>query len=78
MYTFTPEELMQYMYRETSPQKTAAIEAALENDWELREAYETFAATQKKLEEIKLSPREDTIKKILDHAEKSISLLHPH
>ncbi len=52
MYTFTPEELMQYMYRETSPQKTAAIEAALENDWELREAYETFAATQKNLKKL--------------------------
>ncbi len=78
MNTFTPEELIQYMYHETSTEKTAAIKGALENDWELREAYENLVSTQKQLEEIKLSPREETLKKILDYAEKSVNLLHPH
>ncbi len=78
MNTFTPEELIQYMYKETSTEKTAAIKAALQNDWQLREDYDNLAATQKQLEDVKLSPREDTLKKILDYAEKSISLLHPH
>jgi hypothetical protein len=78
MNTFTPEELIQYMYKETSTEKTAAIKAALQNDWQLREYYENLAATKKQLDDVRLSPREDTIKKILDYAEKSISLLHPH
>lgn len=66
------------MYHETSTEKTAAIQAALENNWELREAYENLTTTQKQLDEVKLSPREETVKKITDYAEKSISLLHPH
>ncbi len=78
MHTFKPEELIQYMYHETSTEKTAAIKAALDNDWELREVYENLTATQKQLDEIKLSPREETVKKITDYLEKSISLLHPH
>lgn len=78
MNTFTPEELIQYMYHETSTEKTTAIKAALENDWELREAYDNLSTTQKQLDDINLSPREDTLQKILDYAEKSISLLHPH
>ncbi len=78
MNTFPSEELIQYMYHETSTEQTAAIKGALENDWELREAYENLVSTQKQLEEIKLSPREETLKKILDYAEKSVNLLHPH
>lgn len=78
MNTFAPEELIQYMYHETSTEKTTAIKAALENDWELREAYDNLATTQKQLDDVNLSPREDTLKKILDYAEKSIGLLHPH
>jgi hypothetical protein len=37
MTLFTPEDLVMYLYQETSPEKTAAIELALQNDWALRE-----------------------------------------
>ena len=40
MIKITPEELVRYLYQETSDKKTAAIRTALETDWNLRETYE--------------------------------------
>lgn len=37
MINFTPEELLLYLYNETSEEQTVAIKRALEQDWTLRE-----------------------------------------
>jgi hypothetical protein len=78
MNKFKTEDLLQYLYNETSIKKTAAIKAALETDWSLREAYEMMVSGQKQLEDVNLSPREEALKKILAHANNEISQLHPH
>jgi hypothetical protein len=39
---FTPEDLLRYLYKETSPAMNAAIEAALDEDWTLREKLEVL------------------------------------
>ena len=78
MRIFTTEDLLQYLYNETSPKKSAAIKATLETDWSLREAFELMVSGQKQLEELDLSPREDVLKRILDYADKAVSQLHPH
>ena len=78
MHNFTPEDLVQYMYSETSTEKTTAIKAALETDWTLREMYDVIVSAQKRLEAFELSPREESVNNILRHAEKAISELHPH
>jgi hypothetical protein len=73
MHNFTPEDLLLYLYNETSPAQTAAIKAALETDWSLREKFETLTASQKELSVIKLSPGRKTIDNILNYAEKALS-----
>ena len=78
MHKFTPEDLVQYLYKEASPEKSTAIKAALETDWSLREMYDVIVSAQKRLEAFELSPREEAVNKILRHAEKAISELHPH
>ena len=78
MHIFTPEDLVQYLYKETSKEKSAAIEAALENDWSLREMFEVISSAQKRLEALSLTPRDEVITKILHHSEKSMNELHPH
>ena len=78
MTKFTPEDLVQYLYKETSVQKTAAIKAALDIDWNLRESFEQIAAGQKNLEEIKLSPRNEAVNKILQHTSKKVGQLYSH
>jgi hypothetical protein len=78
MTKFTPEDLIQYLYKETSVQKTAAIEAALENDWDLLECLELIKSGQKNLETIKLSPRDEAVNRILQHTSKKEGQLHSH
>jgi hypothetical protein len=78
MRNITPEDLVQYLYSETSPEKTAAIKAALEADLKLREDYEVMAAAKKQLEDIELQPRDEVVKRILKNEEKLINQLYPH
>ncbi|HMJ46618.1 MAG TPA: hypothetical protein VK498_04780 [Ferruginibacter sp.] len=76
MHNFTPEDLLQYMYKETSTEKTAAIEAALSSDWNLREKFNVLSAAHQKLNELKqVSPRKQAIDNIINYAEKSVEAL---
>lgn len=68
---FTPEELIQYLYKETSPEKTAAIEAALQEDWTLREKLEVLKASTKSLNRLIESPRHEAILAVLTYARES-------
>lgn len=65
---FTPEELLRYMYKETSPEMSAAIEAALDEDWTLREKLEVLKASASNLDKILESPRAQVILNILQYA----------
>jgi len=77
MHNFTPEDLLQYLYNETSPAQTAEIKAALETDWSLREKFEVITSAQKRLEALKMSPSQKTIDNILSYAEKAVAELSP-
>ena len=72
MHSFTSEDLVQYIYNETSTQKSAAIKVALETDWNLREKYDEIMSAHKCLEKVTLSPRKKAVDKILAYAEKSV------
>ena len=76
MQVFTPEDLVQYLYSETSPEKSAAIKAALESDWSLRESFEALVSAHHQLEKVNLSPRSEVIEKLLKHAERPIAEIH--
>lgn len=77
MHNFTPEDLLQYLYNETSTTQTAAIKAALETDWSLREKFEVIKSAQCRLEALKMSPSQKTIDNILSYAEKAVAELSP-
>ncbi|HEX6333798.1 MAG TPA: hypothetical protein VFZ78_06205 [Flavisolibacter sp.] len=68
MYNYTPEDLILYLYKETSPEATAAIEAALEHDWTLREKLTVLKTSMKRLDSITVSPRTEVILNVLRHA----------
>ena len=75
MHSFTQEDLLQYLYNETSAEKATAIKEALVNDWDLREKFNFLSSAQQNLEVIKLSPRKQTIDFILNYAEKDVEEL---
>ena len=70
---FTPEELLQYLYKQTSPEKTAAIETALRNDWTLREKLEVLSASQQSLDKALESPRTEVVLKVLNYARETVA-----
>ena len=68
MHNFTPEDLLLYLYKETSPQATAAIEQALKEDWTLREKLTVLKTSMERLDSIVVSPRTEVILNVLRHA----------
>lgn len=78
MIKITPEELVRYLYQETSDKKTAAIRTALESDWNLRETYEKLLSSHNSLSEISLSPRPEAVNKILEYGLKKQEQVHSH
>lgn len=68
MSIFTQEDLLLYLYKETSPEQTAAIEAALKQDWSLREKLAILQESIKELEQPLQSPRMESILNVLAYA----------
>lgn len=64
-HTYTPEELLEYLYKETDPDRTAAIEAALQSDWTLREKLAVLQTARERLDRLVESPRTEIILNIL-------------
>lgn len=68
MTNFTPEQLIRYLYKETSPEETAAIEEALVKDWTVREKMEVLNASATRLDSILESPRTEVVLNVLNYA----------
>jgi hypothetical protein len=68
MTNFTPEDLLLYLYKETTPEQTANIEAALKKDWTLREKLSVLKTSMLRLDKIKQSPRTEVVLNVLNYA----------
>ena len=69
---FTPEELIQYLYKETSPARTAVIEEALQHDWTLREKVEVLQHSMQALKRPLESPRTESVMNVLNYARETM------
>ena len=77
MNNFTPEDLLLYLYKETSAKQTAAIEAALKKDWTLREKLAVLKTSMQRLDKLTESPRIEVVLNVLNYArEKAIEEVH--
>ena len=72
MHNFNFEELVQYMYQDTSDEKMIAINTALETDWNLKEKYAMLKQGREALGTSRFSPCKKTLDAILNYAEKSV------
>lgn len=68
MTNFTPEDLLLYLYKETSLKKTAAIEQALVKDWSLREKLAVLKASMQRLDKLVQTPRTELVLDVLNYA----------
>ncbi|MEJ7768142.1 MAG: hypothetical protein WKF89_10055 [Chitinophagaceae bacterium] len=72
MTLYTPEDLLQYLYKESSPQQIEGIEKALSEDWTLREKLEVLQSSAKRLDTIVESPRTEVVLQILNYARQTM------
>lgn len=70
---FTPEDLLQYLYKETTPAETEAIEKALAEDWTLREKFEVIKKAAQRLSQLSFTPRTETVLSVLKYANKALA-----
>ncbi|MFI5156468.1 MAG: hypothetical protein ACHQEM_09795 [Chitinophagales bacterium] len=77
MTLFTPEDLLLYLYKESSPELTAAIEAALKEDWTLREKMQDLQSSADQMDKVIVSPRMEIILNVLNYArETAVESVH--
>jgi hypothetical protein len=74
MTNFTPEDLLLYLYKETSPEQTIAIEKALKKDWTLSEKLSVIKTSMQRLDKIAVSPRTEVILNVLNYARESAAV----
>ena len=70
MTLFTPEDLLRYLYKESSPELTAAIQVALTESWTLREQMEELQASVNQLDTERqiVAPRLEVVLRVLQYA----------
>jgi hypothetical protein len=76
MPNYTTEDLLLYMYKETSKRKTLAIEKELQTDWILFEKFSALQESMKGLDDIVSSPRTQSVLAILNYANTSAEVEH--
>jgi anti-sigma factor RsiW len=68
MHNFTPEDLLLYLYKESSTEQATAIEEALKQDWTLREKLAVMKASMERLNNLTVSPRTEAVLAVLKYA----------
>ncbi len=68
MHNYTPEDLICYLYGETTPEQSSAIEKALEMDWTLREKMVVLKTAYERLNTLVETPRTQVVLNILKYA----------
>lgn len=73
MKIFTQNDLLLFIYKETSPALTRAIEKALTEDWELAEELRLLQEAHTELSAVELqSPRAESILNVLNYARETM------
>ena len=68
MTNFTPEDLLLYLYKESTPEQTTAIENSLKHDWTLREKLAILKTSMQRLDKIAVTPRTEVVLNVLSYA----------
>jgi hypothetical protein len=77
MTLFTQEDLLLYLYKESSPELTLAIKSALQEDWTLREKLQRMESSLEELPRATVSPRMEVIVRVMNYArETAVETVH--
>ncbi|MDB5207235.1 MAG: hypothetical protein JWR72_2310 [Flavisolibacter sp.] len=71
MPNFTPEDLLLYLYKETSTEQLTEMEEELKNNWPLREKLAVMKTAMERLNNITVAPRTEVVLNVLRYANRS-------
>jgi len=74
MSIFTPEDLILYLYQETSPSETAAIKDTLASDWALQQKFNVIETSVEQLSTELYAPRAETVLNVLNYARETMQV----
>ena len=74
MSIFTPEDLIKYVYQETSSSETASISDAIANDWALQQKFNVIESSVKQLNTELYSPRAEAVLNVLNYARETMTV----
>ena len=73
MSIFTPEDLILFVYQETSPENTASIQHALANDWALQEKFKVIQTSVDQMGTELYAPRAESVLNVLNYARETMA-----
>ena len=79
MTLFTQEDLLLYLYKESSPELTVAIDRALKEDWMLQEKLSEIQSQTitDEMDKVIVSPRAEVILRVMNYArETAVESVH--
>lgn len=68
MPNFTPEDLLLYLYNDTTPEQKSEIDQELKNNWALREKLSVMKTAMERLNTITVAPRTEVVLNVLRYA----------
>jgi hypothetical protein len=72
MSIFTPEDLILFLYQETSPSETTSIRDALANDWALQQKCNVIETSVNQLPTELYAPRAEAVLHVLNYARETM------
>ena len=72
----TQDNLVRYIYGETSAEEASLILEALNSDFELKELYEQLLESKAELNKVRLQPSQKVIDNILNYSKNSAPMEH--
>lgn len=74
--TFTQDDLIRYLYHETTEKETQEINRALLTDSELQAMYTSMSALKKEMDASQLEPSPQTVLNILSYSRNASAVKH--
>lgn len=77
MINYTTEDLIRYIYNETTAEQSRRIEIAIQSDWHLRDEYNALKDSMHQLDSVMEKPRPQSIAAILNYAKTTAEVVQP-
>lgn len=72
----TQDNLIRYIYSETTAEEAGLIEEALQSDWELKELFDQLVEAKAELAKVQVSPSQKVVDNIMRYSKDNAPMEH--